>query len=205
MLSGYINGPCTGQSLTDALHGIDCIVNYIKGENSNDILADAVWYESVISSICLSWHRRWMTNAKIETLGQDEFELLCRSIPKWDEHFEIVPLVPSGQRGQKHDQERMDKAATMLQHLGDAKAMAKRLVQQSINGGPIKGFDTENTPIYRNIVAELCTAWYCKHDGHEGYSATRRKQAPIILIPDWGLVNPLRLVDVGWFLGQIPK
>jgi len=199
MLRENINGHGTAQSLTDALHGIDSIVKYATEESSGDIPADAVWYEAVISSICLSWHRRWMMTSHIESIGQDDFELLCRSIPKWDGRFEIVPLVPSEHVSQKERvQKPIDTSATMLQSLDGVKELVRLLVVLSLTGGEVKWFDIESTPIYRDIVAALCQAWYCRHESHEAFSAATRERRVNILIPDWGLVAPLWLVDVDW-------
>ena len=199
MSPSSINDGCIAQSLTDALYGIGSIVNHATGhleDNRDDIFADAVWFEAVINSICLSWHRRWMIPSLIDRISQIEFEVLCRSVPQWDHRFEIAALIPPSSIGRQPAKEQVDPSIAMLQQLHDVKATTERLVQRARRGALITKFDVESTPMYRDIVIGLCRAWYYRHRFPDIVFETQAA----IRIPDWGLSVPLRVVSVDWRL-----
>ncbi|MCC7147443.1 MAG: hypothetical protein IT443_13445 [Phycisphaeraceae bacterium] len=197
--AGDINAWSVAQSLFDAKSDIAGIIQNIraKRDEQSRLLADAVRYEIVLNEVCLSWHRRWMDGASVDRINQEAFELLCRSIPRWDTGFEIVPLVPLGgvageSARQFHSPTDLTRRAAELQNTIGV------LADRAHQGGSIADYDRESIPVYREIVCELCQLWYGIYAGMEEIARSGVETRGNIRIPNWAIADSFRLVDVDW-------
>ena len=195
------------QRLVDARDNMEHLVTEARESAegcSENILAAHVRYEGIVSCLCLSWHRRWMSNAMIGQLKQSEFVLLGRSVPQWDSRFKVVPLV-SALSSDRPDVPAINIQTRVVHELQNAMRQTKLLLHEVRKGRHVSDFDTAAVPFYGKALCSLCRSWWCRVPHIKGRPEPLESEAELLetLVPDWGIAAPLRLVPLDWrFVAQ---
>lgn len=176
----------------------------IGGHGSVETAGIAPWYDHALACMCLSWHRRWMSDSEVDRIDQSQFRLLARSVPRWDSAFDVVPFwcsIPAPLWRPYRSGARQPQST--VEYLHCASEIPELICRRAKLGKvDAPGLEADTIPLYRAFVVSLCGAWSLwTHGGKE----TEDRQniagsSDRIQVPNWNLGEGLQLVELDWRL-----